>query len=568
MINTLKNYKKRISNVVKKYDTRRILKEKELTNRNSTTTNMIYPYKGSFSNTITETPTWIEDLNYLFIEMPKKVSDTIIDALDGLSDEVLKAIGYFTGSTCKKMEGKVAVGVIFIESSIDGGPKFKSTDKIILLSNLYKAHSYLTNKKPEPKNLSWYYDIQNIKIEEEDRGRGINSLSDNYFKYEAMKKVVYNGKTFFGNILGVDNYLDLLKSDKKCDYSVMYFITPYSTSFSAYTYAYNGTSTLSSAIDNYAGWGIYKTDKILAHETCHLFGAQDEYPGSNRSCTTTSGCNKVPNANFKTCCSPKNIKCLMFDSSDIMCYSTRGQIGWINSYIKLEITTGTDLWSGTDSDIFIKFGKVTEQLKLSFVNAFENGSTNTYYLWNSNITKDLILDKFTIELKPILGFVDNWKLSRIKIWYLDTLIRDLTPDIWFEKSNLTWTASKVNINEKNNFIKLEITTGTDWFAGTDNNIYFDLSKSGGNIYQLDSPNNDFENGDTGTYIITSQNQVSLKKEWLNNFSISLSPYNILKFADDWKLAHVKIWWNSDIFGEYSPNIWLTKENPSWTYIQT
>ena len=143
-----------------------------------------------------------------------------------LSDEVLKAIGYFTGSTCKKMEGKVAVGVIFIESSIDGGPKFKSTDKTILLANLYKAHSYLTNKKPEPKNLSWYYDIQNIKIEEEDRGRGINSLSDNYFKYEAMKKVVYNGKTFFGNILGVDNYLDLLKSDKKCDYSVMYFITP------------------------------------------------------------------------------------------------------------------------------------------------------------------------------------------------------------------------------------------------------------------------------------------------------------------------------------------------------
>lgn len=599
MTEDFKNYYKKISDRVKSYEkqrrvvfnnTQRRLSDRTriINNMRQTTRSMsksIRKYRGEENIKVgAGIPRWLGDLIITVVaDLPKKVADSLSD----ITEEIGKAIGALTGSSCKKMVGKIAAGVVFIESSIAGEPTFTTEEKVKLLANLFKGHQFLSDSQPDPKNLSWYYDFQYTKINVKGKEPGsVKYLSDNYFKDPAIAKINYNGKTFSGNTFGVNNYLEAIKNGKKCDTSIMYFITPFKATWVAYAIPYNGSITMSS-VGNYGGWGIKNTYKVFAHETGHLFGAADEYkPGSGQfndiseyvydkwnGCDSTSGCNKTPNANFNACCKPGSVPCVMNKNNQSICYSSQGQIGWIDSYIKVEITTGSDWWSGTDSDVFIHFGGIQTELGLPWVNDFENGNTGTYYLWNSNITKDMLLDSFTIELRSVTGvgsdiidlsIIDDWKLYNVKIYYLGNLVRNLTPNVWLKKPGLKWTAPKVSVTESTNFVTVEITTGTDWFSGTDNAIYLDLHTGGGKSYQLNTKGkNDFENGDTQKYVITD---ASLNKNQLSKFQITLKPYDLLvaNVTDDWLLSKVKLWWNGELYANYTPNKWLNKNNLSWT----
>ena len=595
-VNAFKTYSQNIQNLVKTYDTQRRKvfnqTQRRLVDRKSVTENFEIEVGRGI-------PTWLGNiLVSVFVDFPKKVSDAVSASANSLSIELIKAIGYLTGSTCKKMTGKVAVGVVFIESSIPGEPVFSDLDRIKLVANLQKGHTFLHDNHPEPKNLSWNYDWQFTKIDVKGKKAGSSKLDDDYFKDAAMKKVNYNGKTFWGNTLGVNNYIDALKSDKNCDHAVVFFITPYEASWAAYAIPYNGTSTLSS-VKNYIGWGINNTWRIFAHETGHLFGAADEYsPGADQyspailylynlynGCDSTFGCNETPNANFEQCCAPNppngSVPCLMRSNTVSVCPASQGQIGWIDKYVTVEVTTGTDWWSGTDSDVYIHFkGKlgvdIEQKLDIPWSNDFEKGDVQTYKLWNSNITKDVILDTFSVELRAIgnkgppaevidLSYVDNWKLKRIRISLKDELLRDLSPNVWLKKPTLIWTAPAKAQSEDSPFVQVEITTGTDWWAGTDNNIYLNLFNGNGKSYLLDSPKNDFENGDIATYIISDPN---LTQDSLKKFTVSLMPNNFNTgtpvFTDNWQLAKVRVWFKNNMIGDYSPNVWLNKNNTFWT----
>ncbi len=80
--------------------------------------------------------------------------------------------------------------------------------------------------------------------------------------------------------------------------------------------------------------------EISAHETCHLFGAEDEYPNTV-TCTTPCGYLGVTNGNQEdpdtnhTCADQHIIPCLMVDAHRFltgqMCPYTRAQIGWRDS---------------------------------------------------------------------------------------------------------------------------------------------------------------------------------------------------------------------------------------------
>lgn len=71
------------------------------------------------------------------------------------------------------------------------------------------------------------------------------------------------------------------------------------------------------------GWGPEKIHLIFAHETCHIFGAKDEYAGHDEE---PSGTLQIPNKNVNGA-----EKCLMHGENLcelVMCKYTRGQIGW------------------------------------------------------------------------------------------------------------------------------------------------------------------------------------------------------------------------------------------------
>lgn len=88
-------------------------------------------------------------------------------------------------------------------------------------------------------------------------------------------------------------------------------------------YQYAGT-TVVIQYDN-DGWGPANINATFAHESCHIFGAQDEY--GNCYCGGRFGRAGVPNNNCVNC-SGTHVPCLMNQNSLTLCQWTRGQIGW------------------------------------------------------------------------------------------------------------------------------------------------------------------------------------------------------------------------------------------------
>jgi len=71
-------------------------------------------------------------------------------------------------------------------------------------------------------------------------------------------------------------------------------------------------------------WGPSDINEVFAQESCHIFGAADEYAGC--SCDV-SGYHRVPNLNCKTCTSAQ-VPCLMNANTLSRCTWSKGQIGW------------------------------------------------------------------------------------------------------------------------------------------------------------------------------------------------------------------------------------------------
>jgi hypothetical protein len=121
------------------------------------------------------------------------------------------------------------------------------------------------------------------------------------------------------------------------------------------------------------GYGVLNTYKAVAHETAHVFGAEDEYyiPGSNPpycSCIGTEERNflHVPNSNCVAGCTSKRgypgcggcgecyfSNCLMENLNLCLTTSTKQQLGWRDKDedgILDAIDTTYNTWTDNDRD--------------------------------------------------------------------------------------------------------------------------------------------------------------------------------------------------------------------------
>ena len=225
---------------------------------------------------------------------------------------------------CWRMNGEIAVGVVFVESSASGGPAFSAADRTTLRTEIQTGLNWLASQHPTG-GLSWVYDYQYVKI---GTANGTTSSQEDYWRNPAMKAVKYAGHSYSGDWNGVVNYRNDLRTVNDSAHAIVVFVTPYATYWHAY--ASNGRLTLCNR-NNWGGWGINTIDTITAHETCHLFGAADEYTGSGTpctSCTTTHGCDNAPNGNCKACAAGGGVPCVMDANALQLCSFTRRQIGW------------------------------------------------------------------------------------------------------------------------------------------------------------------------------------------------------------------------------------------------
>lgn len=132
------------------------------------------------------------------------------------------------------------------------------------------------------------------------------------------------------SLSGADQYIKDLASLKGVDWAYLGFITKYNISAYTSIHGYNPVG------DDYIFVKFQYFENLLnhlyhtfAHETCHIFCAQDEYDtGSSEPnpCSVKSGVFNTPNRNYETC-PPPLVDCLMKRDYAPLCFYTRRQMG-------------------------------------------------------------------------------------------------------------------------------------------------------------------------------------------------------------------------------------------------
>ena len=465
--------------------------------------------------------------------------DWLIKLLEALA-ELLKE------DACWEMNGKQAIGVVFIESSQPGGPVFSSTQRNQIFNEINAGLAFLANNHPG-NNLSWVVDRQNVTINVANQTPSPtdNADFDQYFIFPGMGQVSYNGNTYTSDQAGINKYRENMRIRNIAEHAFVFFVTPYNATWHAYS---RGKHTILLANrNNWGGHGQNDIDRIAGHEACHKYGASDEYTGSGTPCSGcggTFGCDNIPNGNCKAC-NHNHIDCIMAGKGDKICGWTRAQIGW--SDIFLEVHTSGDLWSGSDDWAQLDIGDRTFNLNHPDHDDREAGDVDGYAIRTTGNMPLSEIKRILIRKGPD-GFAGGWKLERIKVWHHGTVICNRTTNKWLEDNDRTFTACAFD-NSYVNSIKVRVTTADVWWAGTDDDVTFSM---GGKTWTLDNPGNDFERGDTNTFHLDPG--TGFKTASLSKVRIHKSPDGV---AGGWKLKGLEVTVNSSvIYNHQSINKWL------------
>ena len=96
-------------------------------------------------------------------------------------------------------------------------------------------------------------------------------------------------------------------------------------------------------------WGPTNMDRVMAHETGHIFGAPDEYASSNCSCSTKAGrFFSVANANCANC-DDGGTPCLMNVNSYEFCSFTPLHFGWGAFMERVDAA----MWRGSNDKVYL-----------------------------------------------------------------------------------------------------------------------------------------------------------------------------------------------------------------------
>lgn len=492
-------------------------------------------------------PTLAYHLARLLQRLDRRYESVLLRLPPELLQEIFEL--FFAEAGCWRMTGEMSVGIVFVESSRSGGPKFSNSERTDICNEILGGHSWLTSEHPEG-NLSWVYDIQMIKI---DVANGSGDPQEDYWRDPAMGLVNYNGNTYAAAWSGIADYREDMRVANRSAHAFVIFVTPYANSW--YAYASSGRITLANK-DNWAGWGRGTIDMITAHETSHLFGSSDEYTGSGTpcsSCDTLHGCAQIPNGNCGACAHPRQ-DCVMDRNSRRLCAYTRGQIGWATLFV--ETTTADETWAGTDDTVWIDIGDRQFELDTANHDDRERGNREGYAIWSPDLRRADI--KRVLIRKSPDGFAGGWKLKRVRVWFGGSLICDQNNiNRWLEDDHRWWVGC-INDRSLVSSLTVKITTADVSWAGTDDDVTVTLA---GRSWNLDNESHDdFERGDTNTFALDPQ--TSFYSSDIHSVRIHKSPDG---FAGGWKLKGVEVIVNgTSIYNNQSINRWLEDDDRTWS----
>ena len=458
---------------------------------------------------------------------------------------------FFLEAACWKLEGEISVGVVFVESSREGGPKFSASTRNTLEAEIADGLDWLADEAPTAANLTWVYNWQYVAI---DVANGTNSSAEDYWRDPAMAAVNYHGNTYAAAWDSVAEYRDDMRVRNRSAHAIVIFVTPYANEWHAYA---GGRRVTLANRNNWGGWGIGTIDRIAAHEVCHLFGASDEYTGSGTpcsSCATLHGCYNIPNGNCGACARPFQA-CVMDSNQKRLCPWTQAHIGWADLFAAL--TTVDEAWAGTDDDVWLDIGDRTFYLDTPNHDDRERNSIDGYALKYTGVTRDDV-KRVGIRKSPD-GFSGGWKLRRVRLWVRGELLCDANNiNQWLEDEYRWWASTTCGASaDIVNRLQVRVTTADVAWAGTDDTVMFYV---GGRSWNLDNPGrNDFERGNTDSFDLDPG--TGLYRSALGAIRIHKSPDGI---AGGWKLKGLRIYVNgTQIFSNQSINKWLEDSDRDW-----
>lgn len=450
-------------------------------------------------------------------------------------------------ASCLKMHGRNSVGIVFVESSRRGGPKFTNAERSAIENEIKSGLSFLVGEHPSG-NLIWVYDVQKVKIDvaNKENTNDSDTTYDGYWRLPALEQVNFEGHTYSADNSSMNEYRADMRAHHQSQHATIIFISAFGMSWHAYS---SGRQHIAMGPhgNNWGGWGQNEVNIITAHEMSHQFGAADEYTGSGTPCSSCGGehgCDNIPNGNCGTCAKPQ-IGCIMHNHELNICNYTRGQIGWADIFV--ELRTSNDWWSGTDDSVRLDIGHRTFNLDTPDHNDRESGNREGYAIWAGGELSRSSIKRILIR-KSADGFAGGWKLQRIKVWHQGELICDESPNVWLEDRK-TWFLAKTFDNTLVNVLKLKVSTADAMWAGTDDDVTLKLA---GRSWNVDSDDNDFERGASKTYDLDPGTGLSVAS--LNSITIKKSPDGI---AGGWKLKGLKLTVNGTVkYENNSINRWL------------
>ncbi len=197
--------------------------------------------------------------------------------------------------------------------------RFTSDEQVEVVADVQNALSWLGSNVPRG-NIIWSYDIRPIELTvPAGRARGYEPREARW-RDPALATL-----GFEPGVAGVEDFTATLKTTLGVEFAYCCFFVKYPLGH--FAYAELGGPHLVMHYDN-DGWGPENIDRVFAHESCHIFGAPDEYEESGCNCRGTWGTSRTPNSNCERCAEGGAVPCIMIGNTWDLCDATPGHLGW------------------------------------------------------------------------------------------------------------------------------------------------------------------------------------------------------------------------------------------------
>lgn len=222
-------------------------------------------------------------------------------------------------SLSDRMAGRVAVALVMVSGPT---PELAFTDdeREKVVADVQEALTWLAAQSPVA-DITWTYDVHTPTINVPD-----NATGNDYEPLEAhWRDPALTALGYGTGQAGVFALANAAKTNLGADRAFCALFTKYQLHHFAYA-DLGGPRLVMSYFND--GWGPDNIDRVFAHETCHIFGAPDEYARSNCMIGGHYGAYGWPNDNCQNGAANGGVDCIMRGNDWKMCDYTRHHVGY------------------------------------------------------------------------------------------------------------------------------------------------------------------------------------------------------------------------------------------------